>query len=400
MQTNKTHLPSLLILMTLGLSVALLLALATIMGIASLLDLINDRANPATEMINAVVFGFEALLVAACAWFVLQKMLKRDQADPPIHFPFSGAYVFAVFAVVIPALIVGGLVASREIPFLSWVVLPLLTVIVIALPVWLLLGIGGRGVELGARWRFFGVLGLGLTLSPFVMIVLELIVLVIVLIVALAFVAVQPGSVNELLNLSALVQAQTNEDMILQLLAPYLVKPGVVVTMLVYVAVFVPLIEEACKPLAVWLFAKSVETPAQGYVLGLLSGAAFGLIESLNAGADGSASWALVVSVRAGTTLLHIAASGLVGWGVVSMFQQKKILRFIAAYLSAAAIHGLWNACALVAGLSSIGYVTGGASASIFAAVPAALGGMFTLGIGMFILLVTSNRKLRSASNA
>jgi len=254
--------------MTLGLSVALLLALATIMGIASLLDLINDRANPATEMINAVVFGFEALLVAACAWFVLQKMLKRAQADLPIHFPFSGAYVFAVFAVVIPALIVGGLVASREIPFLSWVVLPLLTVIVIALPVWLLLGIGGRGVELGARWRFFGVLGLGLTL------VLELIVLVIVLIVALAFVAVQPGSVNELLNLSALIQAQTNEDMILQLLAPYLVKPGVVVTMLVYVAVFVPLIEEACKPLAVWLFAKSVETPAQGYVLGLLSGAA------------------------------------------------------------------------------------------------------------------------------
>jgi hypothetical protein len=57
-------------------------------------------------------------------------------------------------------------------------------------------------------------------------------------------------------------------------------------------------------------------------------------------------------------------------------------------------IHGLWNACALGAGLSSIGNLIGKPE-WVFAIVPAALGGMFTLGAGMLIILIAANRKLR-----
>jgi hypothetical protein len=381
-------------LLTLCLSAALLLLASVVMGGMSVYDLVKHHSNSVEEMINAVVFGFEMLVVSVCAWFVLQKARGLEQADQPIQLPFSNSFIFAVLGIVIPALALGGLVAYKEIKFLSWVILPLLTVIVIVLPVWLLIGIGGNGINLGARWRFFSVFGLGMTVGPFVMIVLEFVLLIFGILAGLLFAATQPGLLDKIFSFVTILRREPDQEVVLQMLAPYLLKPGVIAAALVYVAMLVPLIEELCKPLAVWLFAKSIETPAQGFVLGLLSGAAFAVLESLNASADGSATWSLIVSVRAGTTLLHITASGLVGWGIVSMFRDRKILRFFAAYLSAASIHGLWNACALIAGLSSVNTMTGDAE-WLSAMVPAALGGMFMLGIGMFYILVKANRKLR-----
>jgi len=121
------------------------------------------------------------------------------------------------------------------------------------------------------------------------------------------------------------------------------------------------------------------------------------LQESLNASGDGSVSWPVIVSIRAGTSLLHMTASGLVGWGIVSAFQEKKAGRFFAAYFSAVAIHGIWNACAVGAGISTIGELIGKPE-WLFNIIPAAIGGMTVLGIGMFVVLIASNRKLRSVS--
>lgn len=394
MQTNKTHLPSLLILITFGLSALLLLLFTVLMGGASILDLFTNESNSATEMISAAAFGFEMLIVLLCGWFVLQKTMGREQADTFSRFPFSGGYVFVVAGIIFPAVIFGGLIAYQEIMWLSWLILPTLTILIITLPILLLLSIGSNGIELGPRWRVFGIFGLGMTLGPFLMILLEMLLLLFIFLIAIVFVAAQPELLQQIKDLSLLLKNETNQDVILRLLSPYIVKPGVIATAVIYIALFVPLIEELLKPLAVWFFAKSIETPAQGFVLGLLSGAAFALVESLNASADGSAGWVVIVSVRAGTSLLHITASGLVGWGIASAFREKKIIRLIAAYLSAVMIHGLWNACALGAGLSSIGNLIGKPE-WLFAIVPAALGGMFTLGVGMFFVLIASNKKLR-----
>jgi hypothetical protein len=89
-----------------------------------------------------------------------------------------------------------------------------------------------------------------------------------------------------------------------------------------------------------------------------------------------------------------MTASGLVGWGIVSAFREKRILRFFAAYFGAVSIHGLWNACAVGAGLSVIGEAIGKPE-WIFNFIPAMLGGMFVLGVGMFAVLIASNKKLR-----
>ena len=101
----------------------------------------------------------------------------------------------------------------------------------------------------------------------------------------------------------------------------------------------------------------------------------------------------MIVSIRAGTSLLHMTASGLVGWGIASAFREKRARRFFAAYFSAVAIHGIWNACAIGAGISVIGEFIGKPE-WLFNIIPAAICGMSVLGIGMFALLISANRKL------
>jgi RsiW-degrading membrane proteinase PrsW (M82 family) len=232
------------------------------------------------------------------------------------------------------------------------------------------------------------------------MIVMEMIVLLVIIIAGLIVVAVQqPEFFQEFIKLGKIIEQETNQDVILELLAPYLLSPVVLTTLIGYIALIVPLIEELFKPLAVWIFIKKIESPAQGFAMGLLSGAAFALIESLNASGDGTVSWPIIVSIRAGTSLLHITASGLVGWGIASAFREKRILRFFAAYFTAVAIHGIWNACAVGAGVSMVGEFIG-KTEWFFNIIPAMLGGMFVLGIGMFVVLLKSNQKLRSSSSS
>ncbi len=395
MTRNQIHWASLLTLIALGISAAGLVLISAGMGVMSLVDLFGEGANPASTMIGAAAFGFQALLVLICAWFVLQKTMRRDSADSSARFPFSEWQFIPAFGLIFFALPIGAVIAYAEISWLSTLTLPFLTLLIILPPIWVLLGIGTRGIDLGLRWRAFGVFGLGMTLSPLVMVMLEVVVLILILIVAFIWIAMQPNVLNEVINLVDLIKNETSENAILQLLAPYILKPGVIATVLFFISVIVPLIEELFKPLAVWFFARSLESPAQGFVLGLFSGAAFALMESLNASADGSASWGIIVMVRAGTSLLHITASGLVGWGIASAFREKKIWRLIGAYFSAVTIHGIWNACAIAAGVSAI---AGGVGKPewLFTIAPAALCGMVILGVGMLVILIASNRKLRT----
>ena len=398
MQTNKTHWPSLLTLIVLGIGAAFVLLISFGLGVNSIIGLFTDGIDPAGGMISSFAFGFEFIILILSFWFILQKTMGRDQADQPLKFPFAGWQIIAGINIVIFAAVIGGITAYTEIAWLNWIILPALTILVIVPPIWMLFGIGTNGIDLGPRWRFFSVLGLGMTVGPILMIILEIILLVVIILAGFIYLAVQkPDLFQEIINLTQQLQNETDPDFILNSVAPYVANPAVIATLLGYIAFLVPLIEELLKPLAVWIFAKKIESPAQGFAMGMLSGGAFALLESLNASGDGSVSWPVIVSIRAGTSLLHMTASGLVGWGIVSAFQEKKAGRFFAAYFSAVAIHGIWNACAVGAGISTIGELIGKPE-WLFNIIPAAISGMAVLGIGMFVVLIASNRKLRSVS--
>lgn len=398
MQTKKNHWPSILILIVLLICALGLTLIAFGLGISSVIDLFSNKGDPAGEMIGAVAFGFELIVVLTCLWFVFQKTMGREQADLPFKFPYSPWQISAVIGVIIISLAIGTGIAFTGIKWLTWMVLPVLTLFVIVPPIWLLYGLGTRGLEFGPRWRIFSALGLGISIGPAIMIVLELVILLSVIVVGAIFIAIQqPVLFKELSSIGRILQHETNQEVILNMLAPYIGNPIAIATILGYIALLVPLTEELFKPLAVWIFAARIETPAQGFAMGMLCGAAFALLESLNASSDGSTSWPIIVTVRAGTSLLHMTTSGLVGWGIASAFREKKFLRLIAAYLCAVALHGIWNACAIGVGISSIGEVIGKPE-WLYNIVPAALGGMFVLGVGMFAVLLASNRKLRNAS--
>lgn len=400
MQTNKIHWASLSILTVLGLSASAALLIALGLGANSLIGLFSNAVDPAGQMISAFAFGFEGTVLLLCSWFVLQKTMQRGQADTMLSSPFAGWQVIAVIGLAVMSVAIGAVVVYTKVTWLAWIILPVLTVLVIVLPVWLLFGIGTNGIELGPRWRIFSILGLSMTLSPLIIVVTELVLLVMGIILGAVFITFeQPDLVRELGRLAMMLQQNADQDAILNLLVPYISNPSVIAVMIAYISVFVPLIEELVKPLAVWIFASKLESPAQGFVMGLLSGAAFALIESLNASASGAESWTVIVSVRAGTSLLHITTSGLVGWGIASAFREKRISRLFAAYFSAVTIHGIWNACAVGAGLSMIGEVIGKPE-WLFTILPAALGGMIILGSGMFFVLIASNKKLRNSPSS
>ncbi len=397
MQTNKNHWPSILILLTLAVSALGLMLIILALGASSLINLFSNEGDPAGEMIGAVAFGFELLVLFLCLWMVFQKTRGSEQADQPFKFPYSEWQIFAALGMVIFAAVIGGVIAFTEIKWLTWIFLPLLTLFVIVPPIWLLFGIGTKGIELGPRWRIFSALGLGMTVGPVIMIVLEMIILLGAIIIGSVIIAIQqPELFQEIAALGKIIQQETNQDAVLKLIAPYITNPLVIASLVGYISVLVPLVEELFKPLAVWIFALKIETPAQGFAMGMLSGAAFALIESLNASGNGSTTWPIIVSIRAGTSLLHMTTSGLVGWGIVSAFREKKILRLGAAYLSAVTLHGIWNACAIGTGISSIGELVDKPEWA-FNIIPAALCGMSVLGIGMLVVLIASNRKLRSA---
>ncbi|CAG0968622.1 hypothetical protein ANAEL_01051 [Anaerolineales bacterium] len=398
MQTNKVHWASLLTLIALGLGVSVTLLIALGMSANSIIILFTEEGDAAGQMISAFAFGFVGAALLLCSWFVLQKFLGREQAETVIKFPFAGWQIAAVIALVIMSVAIGAVVVSTQVTWLAWLFLPILTIAVIVPPIWILFGIGSKDIELGQRWRVFSVFGLSMTLGPLLMIVMEIVLLLAFIIIAAVYISVQePALFQEIARLRVALENETNEEVILKLLAPYFSSPSVIAVALAYIAVFVPLIEELFKPLAVWIFARKIESPAQGFAMGLLSGASFALVESLNASGAGTESWPVIVTIRAGTSMLHIMATGLVGWGIVSAFRERRILRLFAAYFSAVLIHGVWNACAVGAGFSMIGEVIGKPE-WLVNILPATAGGMFVLAVGMFLLLPIANKTMRISS--
>lgn len=395
MQKNKNHIPSVLTLFVFGVAIILMLTIAAIFGIVSIMSLINGDADPAGQMIASGVFAFQAVLLVICGWFVLEKSRGREAADAPFKFPFALWQVAVILGFVFFGAIFGGAITLTGIPLLGWLILPILSVLMITLPIWMFYGIGSNGIYPGARWRFFSILGLSMTIAPFIMFMLESVLLIFIVILASIYLAVsQPNLVNEISRIAQAVSNETSPEAILSMVAPYITNPLVIGTAIGYISVLVPVIEELLKPLAVWLFARKIETPAQGFVLGMLSGAGFALFESLNASADGSTSWAVIVGARAGTSLLHMTTSGLMGWGIVTVFKEKKYLRFLGTLLSAVLLHGIWNACALGAGITASGEFLGKPE-WLINYTPALLCGLLVMAVGIFAVLTASNRRLK-----
>ena len=392
LNTSQTHLPSLLGSILFAISALLLLGIGLLMGFTALFSWLNGNPMQIQQTILFIALGFEAALLFAASFFSFQKTLQKPSADQPSSFSLSRLQIVLGILIAAGAILIGYQVGAVQ--SVNWLVLPVLTVPAVALPLAVILALGSRSLPMGTRWQTWSVLGLGMTLAPFLLLILETIVAIILFFGVVVYIVAQPELILELQALSRQIMILGPEsEAALDLLAPLLTKPGVIVIALIYIAVIVPAIEELLKPLGVWLLAGRLDSAAQGFTLGALSGAAYGLIETI--GVSGQAGeWASLLFSRIGTGLLHITTSALMGAAIVIAWRERRYLRLIGTYLLAILLHGLWNTFAMLFTFSTLAELTD-QPGRLGTLQPILITIMSILAVVLFIILITSNRRLQ-----
>jgi hypothetical protein len=234
-----------------------------------------------------------------------------------------------------------------------------------------------------------------MTLAPFILVLLELFALLMIGVIAVAVLMAQPGFEAQIQWLSMQIYGLDPQSTEAQdLIAPYLLEPGVIGVSLVYFAMVVPLLEELFKPLGVWFFANKLTSPAQGFALGALSGSAYALIETLGVSAQ-TADWAELLLTRIGTGALHITSSALMGAAIVYAVRERRYLRLLGTYLLSISLHGLWNTIAIFFAFGTIAEYFDLDHPLRQIQTPLNLG-MAALSVVLLFILVVSNQRMRA----
>jgi hypothetical protein len=280
----------------------------------------------------------------------LRRVLDKSNLDPAKNSFRLASWMMIVFPLVVAA---GSWLATKS---LSWLFLPPIQIIAVALPLWWLVELGSYRLERQSSQRRWGFLAFSLLISPAVILTVELLVLAVMVGLLIAWVSQQPDLALRFQVLGqALTSAEPDAERALQLIQPLLKEPVLAFTGLAAISVVVPLIEEALKPLALWMTAKRGLSPAQGFAGGLITGAGFALLESLgNLAAPVGDQWLILVLGRLGTGVLHITTAGWMGWALAEYWAGGKIVKLGLVYLGVVVMHGVWNFCGLMLGFGPL----------------------------------------------
>jgi RsiW-degrading membrane proteinase PrsW (M82 family) len=396
----KIHWPS---LVQCGLSLAVgagLLALGSLLALLGVWIKLSRTAlidDPSQLMLIAAGLALSGALLLPSAFYAFERLQGRRHLAPPSR-PASLWLLLALA----PVFLLGQRLAQE--PELAWIWLPLLQPLAIGLPILWLVLLARRGLPIGSRQRAWGILASGLALSPALILLTECLLLFSGVLLLALHSARQPGLTEQLNHLLNRLMVTANHPTLMQrLLSSYLSQPGTIYLLLVSVAVVVPLIEEALKPLAVWLLIGSRLTPAAGFSAGIISGAGYALIENLLFSAQ-TQDWALLALTRSGTAAMHILSAGLTGWALACLWQPRRppgraYLRLGTAYLSAVLLHALWNACAVFIALGQFLPDRASLQPWLNRLIQAAPFGLACLALGILISLFIDNLALQRKSS-
>jgi protease prsW family protein len=391
LKTSQTHLPSLLGSLLFSLGAVLVFSTGLVMGLTALISLAQGKGVEIQQTILFVAFGFEAILLVLAAIFSFQKTLQKPSADRDASFNLAPWQMILIVIAAGLSILAGNWVGRIEV--VNWLVLPFLTIPAVVLPLGELLALGTRNLPLATRWQSWSILGLGMTLIPFILLILEIVIAIVLFFGVIAYILAQPELAYRLQGISQqILVLGPQSEAAFELLSPLLTKPGVIVTALIYTAVFVPAVEELFKPLGVWLLATRLDSSAQGFALGALSGASYALIETI--GVSGQGEWASLLFTRIGTGLLHITTSALMGAAIVSALRQRRYFRLLGTYLLAITLHGLWNTSAILYSFSSLAKMLGQTD-RLSTLQPITVIAMSVLAVVLFLILLITNYQMR-----
>jgi hypothetical protein len=395
-QPNENfHWPSLVqfVFSILGALTFLVLGLILILiGISTLFEQITGwEETTMVFLVAAGMFLVGALLIPSAA-YALARLVGKI-----ITFPdwLERLWRPPVLILLLPLIILLGALVSR-LPNLAWIVLPPLHIFAVGLPVLWLTYLGRRGLVSGSPQHSWGIFASGLVIGPSLILFLELFAVGIVGGLVILYLTTLPGFSEQLLKLSEYMnQYGLIPEESLEIFTPYLTEPLIVYTIFAFIAGIVPVIEEILKPIGVWIFASRINTPSQGFVSGLISGAGFALFENLMLSTIGG-DWAPAVLLRIATGLLHIITAGLMGWALALAWIKGRFFRLALAFLTVIFIHSFWNALALLSAANIFGLEAFFDIQQITLASGIGLSGMALL---MFFVLLASNRSLQFHSS-
>lgn len=390
-----------ILLLIFSLSVTLMMVLA---GIATLLLLVLNEsvlsnapgmnASPLVTILTASGMIVIGILLLPVAWTSLQRLRGMDARV--MNFPALRPWLW----IAIPALWVLAMILASLFYDVrgAGLFVPLLHILSVGLPIYLVLRIAVNRIPLGSSQRAWGVFGVGVTVSPFLAVIAEFTVIGLGLIGLFVYLGMHPEMAFDIERIASQLENAPDLESLLVLVGPLINNPLSLISALAFLSFFVPIFEETCKSVGVWLVVDKLVSPAQGFALGVVSGAGFALAESLFASITPDSTWALTLAMRAFSGSMHMLATGLVGWGIASARLEKRYWRLVGMILLAMSLHGVWNAGAILT-------VAGGLR--VILAMPemdalgilfgmAGVGVLFLLMVGMFVALFLINGKLRT----
>jgi hypothetical protein len=371
---------------------ALLAAAAFGLGIAGVFALIqNDPALAAQSTMLGSAFLTIAITLLPGAMLNLEAITGWNL--PKFSITSTGIWLDILLVLIWLMLMIIG---ESVIYFtdLEWLLMPFIAPPAGILPiVWIarfsLRDLPARSAKSG--WDIFS---LALTLGPLLIAILEVIAIGAIFFIVALILVLDTSNLRAIESLAIRIQT-LSEDQILEDFLPYLLQPWTIFIVLGMLSVFVPIVEELLKPIGVWTRSKRIVTPTDGFAFGVISGAGYSIFESLTAVSSSVDGWATTVFARAGTDALHMLNSGLIGWALIGALHEKKYARLAIAYVTTILIHGLWNGLSIGMGFGSLARMYNRATPVSDSAIAAGFGGLFVLGIVIFLILIHANRTLR-----
>lgn len=393
MKSPRAHYPSLFAFLVFAIAALLLFTVGIVLGLSALFMLLGEGGANAQSTIYSAAMLALGILLGFISIVSLLKFLNNPFADAPVSTSFPGWWAPAGLVGAGFILLVGYMIQDAS--SINWLALPILTVAAVILPIWAIVALGARGLSAGSRWRVWGILGVSLTVTPFLLFMLEIVIVIGIVVLVAIYAAANPQAAMEFENLSRQLTfiEMESEEQALRVILSYLLKPSVIVPVAVFFSVIIPLMEELIKPLAVWLLADKLDSAAQGFAFGALSGAGFAIVETFNVSGQ-MAEWGGLLFTRIGTGLLHITTSALMGAAIYMAIRERRCLRLLGMYLLAVLLHGLWNASAITVSFSALAITYGQADGYTSLQWVSTIGLGF-LALALLTILIASNRRLQ-----
>lgn len=346
--------------------------------------------SPLDALIAATAFLFMGAMAIPAGYHSISYLIgqKRQVVQPTM---LSVWQCLVLLALWLGAAFAAGLLVDKS-PW-KWLT-PLPYLMAIGIPVYFLVRLVAGGLPMGSARRFWGLLWTGMTAGPMLAISAEIGVVIILVFVAAIYLAINPAQLAGLEILMRRLTEAGNSQQALVVALPLLEHPAALALALVFFSGIAPVIEETAKSLAVWSVFDHLESGAQGLVAGALSGAGFGLVESLLASASPDQNWAPTLLIRGGSSMMHIAAAGLTGWGIASFRSTRQARRLLGGYGSAILLHGLWNASVVSITYGAIRLTTGAGVFTLGATLLTAIGGVV---IGVLCVSIPTGLGLMNA---